>query len=317
MLSKTHGALAALGATLLSFGVVANGASANWFIEKTGLKEHETAALASTASVDENLVLSASGLGLKITCTGLSQTKAELDGGTELGQASALVQEGCSVTEPATCSLSSSKITSEAVLAEELPFENPDSKVIFSPQKGTTLALLTLEGGSCALAGKKSVEGLASFNAPKLQESFTTQSIEALGEKEHEYNTSLTVAGQAAHFLKGKALLKLASGKAFSGSNGINVPALISISPAGTHQELLTNSTGVNQSLEELTLYGPGRGEFTAAETNANECKPFANLGHCKVSVTLLTGGVGEFLALLRYKFNSGLVFWSNVKGTR
>ena len=238
MLPKTRGALAALAAMLLLLGALANGASANWFVEKTGLKEHETAALAGTAVVDESLVLSASGVGLKITCTGLSETKAELDGGTELAEAGALVQEGCAVNEPETCKLSSSKITSEAVLIEELPFETPDSTVVISPQKGKTLALLTLEGSSCALAGKKSEEGLASFNAPKLQESLTAQLLEALGEKEQQNDTSLTVSGQTAHFIKGKALLKLSSGKAFNGSTGVTVPYLITRSGAGTNVEV-------------------------------------------------------------------------------
>jgi hypothetical protein len=198
-------AMSALGA------VLASTASAAWFISGTELKEGQTAALATTAKVEKNIVFTVPSVTLKVTCTGLSATKPEIVQGTdEELHATSLEFTGCGVTEPTNCKTESTTIATEAVdVLTGGVTESPDTKTTLKPHTGTTIAVLTLTGGACALAGEKALSGDITLNSPTLLEEKTEQALEGLGTLENE---SLQLGGKPA-YLEGKALLKLSSGK--------------------------------------------------------------------------------------------------------
>ena len=204
-----------VGATSASAGAM------NWFVNGTELKSGEKAALASTATVDSPTVLEVPGLSLEITCSGLSDTSAELVGGAAgekaTGQAQALKFETCSEITPPTCKLApiDTNVTTEPVLALVLLVSShplPLVSVLFQPKTGNTFATLTFEGSKCSFAGEQGVSGRVLVSAPTGASEEATQAIEGLGSTE---NNSLIVDKNHA-CIGGKALLKLASGQKWS-----------------------------------------------------------------------------------------------------
>ena len=215
--------VAAFAALMLSLvgAASASAAAMTWFVNGTALTSGNQE-LANTAKVDEPAVLNAPGISLKISCATLKGSKAELQGSaageSAMGQAEALEFEGCSEISPPTCKLvpSFTKIITRAILAIVLLILRrvvPFIQVLFEPKKGTTFAELKLEGEHCSIAGTQGVTGSVVVGAPTGASEETLQAIEGLGTTE---NNNLIIDGRNAYIEGGKALLKLASGKAWS-----------------------------------------------------------------------------------------------------
>jgi hypothetical protein len=188
-------------------------ASAAWYVEGTELSS--TAALATTAKLDESVNLNVPSLGVKLTCTGgaskvLSATKPYIQAPGSLG-AESLILQGCSEITPTSCEISET-IATEPVAASVEKVEFPLDRIRLVPKTGKVLASITFEG-TCLEAGEEPVDGSVTLDAAGLQEESATQSVSPLGTTE---NNSLELLKDKSYLEHGKALLQLASGKVFA-----------------------------------------------------------------------------------------------------
>jgi hypothetical protein len=207
MMVKVRTAIAILlGISALS-AVTAGSAYAGWFVE--GEELSSTAALATTAKVDQASVLKSTGAGVELECNGsaLDGISPEIVTTNEI-RSSSLEFTGCKALT-AHCTLSSTEIHSVPVVAELTQQAAPAAIATFKPKTKSLLATFEFEGGSCASAGVNGVTGAAKAKLPTGQEEQVAQAFNFLAT---EASGELKVAGSAAS-LTGSSLFKLATGK--------------------------------------------------------------------------------------------------------
>jgi len=210
--SKGKVAFVALLAIFALSAMVASSASAAWFINGTKLAAGKTVALANTAAVDTSTVLSAPSLGIRITCSGKTLNgKEALIQGEAYGSATSLTFTECSEIAPSTCTIQSEVETLPVVASVETGTK-PLDRIRFVPKTGKTFATLVFKG-TCAESGEQPINGQLVADAQTGQNESTTQPLEGLGTTE---NNSLELFKAKAYLVGGKALLKLASGLAWS-----------------------------------------------------------------------------------------------------
>jgi len=195
---------------VLALGAVAStsasAATPGWMVSGTTLSGSE--ALATTAAVDENAQLTASGVTIECTGKNLNGLSPKIEAGS-MGSVTSLIFTGCKALGT-TCTIESTEIGTVPVLAEATLEGSLGVKVVFSPQSGTIFATIKYLGASCALLGLKPVTGKASVSAPTGQDEQVLQQIVA-----NTASGELQV-GSASATLKGKALLKLATSSPWS-----------------------------------------------------------------------------------------------------
>jgi hypothetical protein len=187
--------------------VSTDSASAGWFIEGTALTG--TAALSTTAAVDENALIKAAGV--TITCKGttLNSTAPQLEASGGMLSVSSLTFNECSANANCTVASSVGSVPILADLAEEAGFAD---KIVFLPKTKTVLATIKFEGGTCALLGVQPITGKATAKMPTGQIESASQQVEA---NVTEASAELKVGSSAAEF-KDKPLFKLATDKVFA-----------------------------------------------------------------------------------------------------
>jgi len=203
--------------------IVTSSASAGWFIEGKELAAGSTAALATTAKVDEVSTLLVPNLSISVVCSGstLDAVSPEIIGG-DTAKAASLRFLDCNTTKPATgCALATANqtIPTLGITATAKEATYPDEKLLVAAQTKNTLAEMEFnEANTCAFNGLEPVKGSLTLNVPTLQEERAVLPVEGQGSIE---NNSLEIgSGNKAFIDGGKALLKLASGKVFSHSSG-------------------------------------------------------------------------------------------------
>lgn len=199
---------------VVAFSAIAAGsASAGWLVGGKTLTG--TKALKTTAIVDESAILSTPSLSLKITCAGLSGVTPEIVGGTSRAQAASLIFEACKVIEPTNCSISPTTVETKAIYGLLTLGKGEEDNILFEPQTPKTFATLNLAGANCSISGEKPVTGTVVARAPVGQLERTEQVLEGWGSLEQSSH-ELEVGGNKSFLEKGKALLLLASGEAWS-----------------------------------------------------------------------------------------------------
>jgi hypothetical protein len=202
-------------ATLCATLASSAASAAEWFIEGAKLPAGQSAAVASTASVDEATTFSVPSLKIKVSCAG----PLLLREGILHNQGTYLLREHvwhtCAVTQPATgCSLTSSDISTTPLVGTVTASTSPQDRVTFAPQTKRTLAVLSFnEANTCALNSEVPVTGSFTQNLPTGQTEKVTQAFTGLGSIE---NNSLEIAGSKVFIEGGLALVKLASGSKWS-----------------------------------------------------------------------------------------------------
>lgn len=184
-------------------------AIAQWMINGKTLSGTETAALATTAAVDENFQLKAAGV--TTTCTGntLESTSPELAASGEMYDESTLKIRQCSANSGC---IGPNTINFTSILVDVAPFLLIFTKQKVLPKTKTTLATIKFEGATCALLGVQPLTGKFLLNGPTGQEERTLQEIQAAATEE---SAELKLGSSSAE-LKGEALLKLVSGATWS-----------------------------------------------------------------------------------------------------
>jgi hypothetical protein len=186
----------------------ASAAMPGWMIGGTQLTG--SAALASTAAVDEVIKLSGGGVEVECTGTTINGISRELKGSNK-GSASSIVITGCR-TLSSHCTLSSTEIGTTPIEAEATLEGTLGIASVFTPKTGTTVATVKFNGESCPVAGLKAVTGKFITKSPEGQDEHTLQLT--------SINTAATEAvlklGSSAARASGSALPKLASGLPWS-----------------------------------------------------------------------------------------------------
>lgn len=179
-------------------------ASAGWSIE--GGEVSGTAALATTAKVDHEIVLK--GAGTTVTCNGNSLNSAapEIAAPNKLN-ATDIAFTGCKAGTP--CSLSKSEIKTEPITGELTEEGSASDTAVLQPKTGTRFASITFEGAECALAGEQLLKGKAKALLPTGQTESEAQAVNLITT---EASKELTL-GASGVSLEGSALFRLASGK--------------------------------------------------------------------------------------------------------
>jgi hypothetical protein len=204
--------IAAASVAVLALSMVASAsasaATAGWMVGGTQLVG--SAAVATTAAVDE--VYKASAGGLEVECSGatLNNVKPEISAANK-GTSASIVFTGCkSLTK--SCAISKSEIATVPVTIEVTLEGALGVSSTFSPQSGTLINTFKFEGEACSVAGLKAVTGKATTSTPVGQDEHTLQLSSV--------NTSATSAelklGASAASVSGSSLLKLASGLPWS-----------------------------------------------------------------------------------------------------
>jgi hypothetical protein len=190
-------------------------AAAAWFVE--GEELTTTAALASTAAVDEKTVLAAAAAGVSVECNGaaLNAVNPEIAAPNTLTAAD-LEFTGCT-SGVSTCSLETSKIKTEPVVAELTEQSPPAAVAVFKPKTGTLITSIAFLGSECSLAGEEPVTGRVRALLPTGEEEYVSQDV---GWLPKESSGELKI-GSAGASLTGSALLTLANANswAFFGPN--------------------------------------------------------------------------------------------------
>jgi len=188
----------------------ASAATAGWLVNGTLLTGTQTAALATTAAVDQNGVLKFKGI--TVTCTGttLNGVTPLIEASGNKGSAGSLGFTGCSGGgENCTLALADSSIGTLPVVTGEVTLEGTlGVQATFKAKTGTLFTTLKFEGASCAIASEvQPVKGTAHATGPTGQDSNVLQllSVNATSASEE-----LKVGSSAASLI-GSALLKLAS----------------------------------------------------------------------------------------------------------
>jgi hypothetical protein len=216
----------------------AGSASAGWFIE--GRELAGTAALATTASVDEafKLKIAAAGEPITIECTGtnLNSVTPEIVASSRIAAAS-LTFSGCNASG-SNCSLATKGITTVPLLAELTGQTYPEDKENFTPKTKIAFATFKFNGALCALEGIQAVTGKATTTLPTGGEEKALQQVKAKTTK-----GDLKVGGSEAE-LTGAALIKLATGELYKllPTDVTVTPKTVHFGAANTTEKLLTNA---------------------------------------------------------------------------
>jgi hypothetical protein len=194
---------------VLAFSALVSGsapaATAGWMVN--GKLLSGTAALATTAKVDEKAKLVADGV--EIECTGetLNSVAPQIASPTSTS-ATSLIFTGCR-SATSTCTLGSATIGTVPVIAETTLDGALGITATFSPKTKTTFATFEYVGASCALEGIQFVTGKMVMLDPTGQDEAASQLIKATSA------STLKVGGSSAT-ITGSALLKLATGEPWS-----------------------------------------------------------------------------------------------------
>jgi hypothetical protein len=248
------------GALVLS-AIGVSSALASWLIE--GKELASTAALATTALVDENSTLLVPTLGLSVVCGGhtFDGLAPEITSENAI-RAKALTFLGCNTTIPSSgCALKESNqaIPTVAIKAAALEATTyPEDRLVVTPQTKTTLANIEFnEANTCAFSGLEPVKGSVRLGAPTLQEEQVVQPIVGLGSTE---NNSLEIAGDKAFLDGGRVLVKLATGEKFR-----QIPAFTYRYPT---EVIHFNNNTVNEASMTITNDGSDQIETENEKTN-------------------------------------------------
>jgi hypothetical protein len=202
--------IAALALTALA-SASASAATVGWMVGGTQLVG--SAALATTAAVDETTKLSFAGVELECAGTTLDGLAPEIRA-TNKGYTAGLIFTQCKALTK-NCSLLESandEVRTVPVLAESTLEGTLGVATTFSPESGTLFATFRLTGEACSVSGLKGVAGKAITKMPAGQDEHTLQLMSV--------NTTATEAvlkvGSASAKLSGSVLLKLASGLPWS-----------------------------------------------------------------------------------------------------
>jgi hypothetical protein len=193
----------------LSAIAVAPALAESWFVNGTQLASGATAAIASTAKVDESSSFTVPSLGVRLTCSGqsISEQGAYIQAPAG-GFAKSTVFGDCSEISPANCTI-------ETNIALE------GTEVITQKIRGEILLLWTAPKGvvnvgfkgACALAGEQKFDGTVAVGMPSGAVELAAQPEVGLGTTE---NNSLELLSRKGYLVGGRALLKLASGQSWS-----------------------------------------------------------------------------------------------------
>jgi len=194
----------------------ASAATAGWLVGGTLLTGTQTAALATTAAVDEVGILTfGTGTGeVAITCSSstLGGESPQIEASNK-GSAKSLIFKECKSTSAGECKLTSGTqigtlpITTEVTLDGALAVQGT-----FAPKTGKTFATIKLEGTECAETGSIPIKGTAPWLAPTGQDERTLQLLSVNITKAQNF----LQVGSAAASLKGSILLALVSLKGWS-----------------------------------------------------------------------------------------------------
>jgi len=206
---RNHGTVFVVLVVALVFSALgsASASASEWYVGGSGLTSSAPLA-AKTTRVGGEILISG-GSGFEFGCVGIELKSGDIVPSNG-GQVEHLVFTGCSYRGNG-CVLSSTSIESKPLSVEAaLGGKSPEDTLLLKPSAGTTFLEFKLEGGSCALAGKKLVTGRAMFTLPKGREEAAEQLLNVhTGEGELKMGTiSFT--------LWGEVKLKLASGKNWS-----------------------------------------------------------------------------------------------------
>lgn len=210
-MSRTRTTLARLALLVFAASVLymttAGSASAGWFVEGSELTG--SAALATTAAVDEAFKLEVPSVATTVKCSGstLSSTSPEIVAPSRIAMAS-ITFSSCKTEGTGGCTLAAETISSLPLLAELTELTYPEDKAAFTPKTKKTFAAIHFEGGTCALAGIQPVTAATKLSAtlPTGQEEKTLQQIKVKTTK-GDLKLGLNEAE-----LTGAALIKLGSG---------------------------------------------------------------------------------------------------------
>jgi hypothetical protein len=185
-------------------------AGEGWLINGTLLSG--SAALATSAFVDETGVLTFGSTTIKCTAGTLNGTSPQIESPNK-GSATSLIFKECSVTSGGECKLTSGTTIGTLPITTEVTLDGSlGARGVFKPKTVTTFATIKLEGANCAETGKVPVKGAAAWLAPTGQ---MEQALQLLSVNVTAASKELEVGNTAAS-LKGSILIQLASGLPWS-----------------------------------------------------------------------------------------------------
>jgi hypothetical protein len=180
-------------------------ASGSWFVNYDELASEQTAALATTAALDQNVVVKFSGV--TVTCSGALNGVAPQLEGPSTSSAHSLAFTECTASG-GKCALGATRIGTLPVTAETTLEGALGTQSTLKPQTGTLLATIKLTGSECVLGGETlPIKGTLHTSYPTGQDERTLQLLNLNATSGSE---ELKV-GTATGSLTGSALLKLAS----------------------------------------------------------------------------------------------------------
>jgi hypothetical protein len=197
---------------VFALGIGASGSASatttGWMVG--GTKLAGSAALATTAAVDERYKIS--GGGVEIECTGTAVNGITPEIGESIkGSVSSIIFTGCK-TVTKNCTLAATEIATVPITVEATLEGALGAAAVFTPKSGTLIDTFKFNGESCGVSGLKSVTGKAIASFPVGQDEHTLQ-LSSVNKSATEATLKL---GSSAATLSGSALIKLASGLTWS-----------------------------------------------------------------------------------------------------
>jgi hypothetical protein len=175
-MSRVKVVFAGLVALLAVSAMASNSAMAageGWLINGTLLSG--TAALATSAFVDETGMLTLGSTTIKCSASSLNGTSPQIESPNK-GSATSLIFKECAVTSGGECVLSSGTSIGTLPITTEVTLDGPLAvRGVFKPKTVTMFATIKLEGGNCAETGKLPIRGTAAWLAPTGQDERTLQ----------------------------------------------------------------------------------------------------------------------------------------------
>jgi hypothetical protein len=151
-------AILALGAT----ASVAVAASPTWVVNGKFLEPGATKAIAESTTVKENFSIRSSSW--EVSCTSLKVPGSVIEG-ERTRRDPGMVLEGCAVSKPAKCTVSTIKF---APLTSTLEGTTGHFKLNFKPTSGTTVTTIKLSGAECIVSSIE-VTGTMACNYPGVE----------------------------------------------------------------------------------------------------------------------------------------------------
>jgi len=180
-------------------------AGEGWLIKGTLLSG--SAALATTAFVDEEGVLTFSTTTIKCKANALSGTSPQIESPNK-GSAVSLVFKECAITSAGECELESGATIGTLPITTEVTLDGSLAvRGTFKPKTVTTFATIKLKGANCPETGKVPFTGTLAWLAPTGRDERTLQ---LLSVNATSSSGEFKIGGTAAE-LKFSILVKLAS----------------------------------------------------------------------------------------------------------